>query len=374
MTTPRSLLEVTRLLRDSVAETESLGAIALPPGRDEAIARVATALRERARRGRRRRMVTALSLAAGLALVAGGGALAVRHASSPGGADAPSPGHLARLVDPTGDVTALREGRPAPSVGVLAEGTELRTTVSEASMAFASGTQVTLGSASRVRLVEQTARKRFSLQEGSLFAKVAKLKADERFVVTTSDAEIEVRGTAFRVSVVQADPACGGGTPTRLEVSEGVVVVRHEGAEVRVAAGERWPSCVAAPPVSPAAAPSASAEPARPASASLSAPSAPARVAGPSTGSSRLAEQNDLFDQAMREKRAGNPTGAMTLLERLLDGHPAGPLAESARVERMRLLASSDRAHAAAAARDYLGRHPHGFARDEAEALASGSR
>ena len=101
---------------------------------------------------------------------------------------------------------------------------------------------MTIGGSSRVRLVEQSQRKRFSLESGSFFAKVAKLTADERFVVATPDAEVEVRGTAFRVTIVPGDPTCAGGSPTRLEVSEGVVVVRHSGTEVRVAAGERWPS------------------------------------------------------------------------------------------------------------------------------------
>ena len=84
-----------------------------------------------------------------------------------------------------------------------------------------------------MRLVEQSQRKRFSLEAGSLFAKVAKLTADERFVVATPDAEVEVRGTAFRVTIVPADRACEDGSPTRLEVTEGVVVVRHAGVEHR---------------------------------------------------------------------------------------------------------------------------------------------
>src|SRR4029079_10605942 len=114
---------------------------------------------------------------------------------------------------------------------------------SEAHLDFDSGTRVTLGSAGRVRLVEQSQSKRFALEAGSFFAKVARLAVDERFVVATPDAEVEVRGTAFRVTIVPGNAACAGGTPTRLDCSEGVVVVRHAGAEVRVGAGERWPAC-----------------------------------------------------------------------------------------------------------------------------------
>jgi hypothetical protein len=86
---------------------------------------------------------------------------------------------------------------------------------------------------------------------------------------------------------------------------------------------------------------------------------------------SSLSEQNDLFAGAMRDKRAGRRAEALAGLERLLATYPRGPLAESGTVERFRLL---DGAAQAQAARDYLSRWPRGFARAEAEALASPSR
>lgn len=389
MTTPEPLNAATQLLRAAVADPGDVDA--LPPQRAAAVDRIAEALRARGRARRRKRAFTSLALAAGVALVVGGGAFAVHRAHRAGGEtaahDAGNPKNLGRLVDPTGGVTALRAGHSEP-VGVgsrLAEGLELRTASAEAGLDFDTGTHVTIGGGSRVRLVEQSQRKRFSLESGSFFAKVAKLGSDERFVVATPDAEVEVRGTAFRVSLVPSDPSCGGGSPTRLEVSEGVVVVRHAGAEVRVAAGERWPACevraVALTPkdlpsaTSPAVAAAGGALPSV-APSPLSTPPASPRepqalaAAAPDT-SSRLAEQNDLMAEAMSFKKRGDVAGALVRFDRLLAQYPGGPNAETAEVERMRLLASSDRARASVAARDYLRRHPHGYARAEAEAIRS---
>lgn len=381
MTMPEPLSVATQMLRDAVADPGDVDA--LPPHRAAAVERIAEALRARGQARRRKRAMTAFALAAGFALVAGGGAFAVHRAHRDGvgesaANDARNPRNLGRLVDPTGGVTAVLEGHTEP-VGVgtrLAEGLELRTGSAEAGLDFDTGTHVTLGGASRVRLVEQSQRKRFSLESGSFFAKVAKLGADERFVVATPDAEIEVRGTAFRVTIVPGEEACGGGSPTRLEVSEGVVVVRHSGTEVRVAAGERWPACDAhtatAPskevPVAPVVA-VVRATPVPAASPVSTSTIATHVVPPPLEASSRLAEQNDLYDEGMRLKKRGDFGGAMARFERLLAQYPSSPLGESAEVERMRLLATSDRPRASIAARDYLRHHPRGYARSEAEAI-----
>lgn len=384
MTTPEPLSAATQMLRDAVADPGDVDA--LPPHRAAAVERIAEALRARGQARRRKRAMTALALAAGVALVAGGGAFAV-HRAHRGGVgesvanDAHNPRNLGRLVDPTGGVTAVREGHEEP-VGVgtrLAEGLELRTGSAEAGLDFDTGTHVTIGGSSRVRLVEQSQRKRFSLESGSLFAKVAKLGAGERFVVATPDAEVEVRGTAFRVTIVPGEQSCAGGSPTRLEVSEGVVVVRHSGTEVRVTAGERWPACDAptatAPPKEiPVAPPVVAVVPVTPVPSASPAPvsastSATHAVPSPLEASSRLAEQNDLYDEGMRLKKRGDLGGAMARFERLLAQYPNGPLGESAEVERMRLLATTDRPRASIAARDYLRHHPRGYARSEAEAI-----
>jgi hypothetical protein len=287
-------------------------------------------------------------------------------------ADKPAASPLGRVQVAEG-VAAIVGGQPvALGAGTrVSEGTELRTADgSAAELDYDTGTRVTIAGGTRVRLIEQRASKRFAIEAGAFTARVSKLGPGERFVVATPDAEVEVRGTAFRVSVVPADPSCGGGTPTRLEVSEGVVVLRHDGTEVSVAAGAKWPDCASPGPPS-SSAPSAAAAVVAPAAAapvpaSLRLRQVESAAPSPSAESS-LSEQNDLFDIAMRAKRAGRTADALATLERLRARYPAGPLAETADVERMRLLTGPARSRAA---HDYLERWPRGFARPEAETFA----
>ena len=275
-------------------------------------------------------------------------------------------------------LTVVRDGHAA-SLGAdapVAEGSELRTPPeAEARLDFASGTKVTVGRGTYVRLVEQTKRKRFALETGSFSAKVAKLGPDERFVVTTSDSEIEVRGTEFRVSVVPPEAACGDRTPTRLEVAEGVVAVRHAGVETLVRAGERWPACAVVKSSTTALPPEPTtgrADGSDDAERAGTYRARPAPAATPTASS--LVEQNELYGQALNAKRAGRPEAALQSLDRLLASYPEGPLSESARLQRMRIIATTDRPRAGAAAREYLQRYPQGFGRAEAEALAAGER
>ena len=322
---PSPLDEVTRLLRDAATAQDS--ANELPAERDAAIRTLADALTRRRRIQARRRWLPAL--AAAIVVLGIGGAFAASRAhrsTIPVATGVTEPARdLGRLVAPSGEEGAT-----------MAEGSELRTNdASEASLHFATGTQVTVAGGSRVRLVEQTKTKRFSLDQGSVAARVAKLGAGERFIVATSDAEIEVRGTVFRVSITTPDSACGDGTPTRLDVSEGVVVVRHAGIESSVPAGGHWPSCAA--PIAVTALPAASS------GAAFVAPASRPRPAPTTAASSHLAEQNDMFDEAMRRKRNGDTNGAVAQLDRLLATYPSGPLAESAAAERRRLLSSAPR-------------------------------
>lgn len=338
------LAQVTALLERAGASTDDENAV--PAARDEAIARIAGALRQRRRQRRNRH----IAMAAAAIVLLGLGAVAANRK-----AIAETPVAEKPVRETPHVVTTTHEK--------LADGSELRTPPSsEAQLDFDRGSRVTVGADSRLRLVEQSRRKRFALESGTVRAKVAKLEADERFVVTTGDSEIEVRGTEFSVSVVSPNPDCGGGTTTRVDVSEGVVVVRHDGHEDRVAAGESWPRCAPTPAVPPVA----SSAPVTVHSAPH--PPPPVTNVAPSP-SSRLAEQNDLFQEAMSKKRAGDAKGALEALDRLR-GYGDGPLAENAEVERFRILSGIDKARGAAAARDYLKNRPRGFARAEAESLA----
>jgi ferric-dicitrate binding protein FerR (iron transport regulator) len=370
------LVDVTRLLSESVRDVGDVGT--LPEARNEAIAKLEDALRAHARARRRRRLLGVTAVAAAVFGVIGGGLVATRHEASV--ADSTD---LGRLQQPAGDLTLERDGHPSAlgAAGLVPEGTELRTpTSSEARLDFLSGTRLVIGGGTRVRLIEQSKRKRFALEAGSLSAKVAKLGRDERFVVTTSDSEIEVHGTEFRVSLVAPDPTCGGGTPTRLEVTEGVVAIRQSGKETLVAAGEVWPRCQAvgtAAPLPQAPEPARDSRPAAVHAGSSAQPPVAAHPAAASqapvtAGSTPLAEQNGLYGRAMQERHEGRLEAAVVSLDRLITTYPEGPLSESARLQRMRILATIDRGRAASAASDYLQRHPTGFGRAEAEVLVSG--
>jgi TolA-binding protein len=138
--------------------------------------------------------------------------------------------------------------------------------------------------------------------------------------------------------------------------------VRHGGVEKRVAAGDQWPSC-AAHEMPEAAAPA-------PASGNTNANAA---TGGPSMASS-LGEQNDLFAEGILAKHRGDVAGAVAAFDRFLTTYPSSPLAQSAAVERMRLLHASGSPRATAATRQYLSRYPSGFATAEAEAIVAGGR
>jgi hypothetical protein len=255
-----------------------------------------------------------------------------------------------------------------------------------ASLSFSTGTRIELAGSSKFGVVSRGQSERFVLARGELSTKVEKLRPGERFIVETPDAEVEVRGTMFRLAVLSQSEACGAGSRTRLEVHEGVVEVRSAGITARVGAGAHWPSdCV---PV--AAAPSANAEPAnvsaartahdlpmadhgdapalgvRGASASASASASSAQRSASPTA---LARQNDLFAEAVALRRHGDVAGALHAYQELIRRFPDSPLVENALVERMRLLLSSDGERAREEARHYLLLYPHGFAQAEAQRL-----
>lgn len=226
-------------------------------------------------------------------------------------------------------------------------------------LSLSSGTSVLVHEGGDVSIVGTGAVQVFRVDAGTVEFHVAKLSPGNRFLVDTSDAEVEVRGTRFRVSIAP-DP-CPNGTLTRVAVTEGVVAVRRAGSEVSVRPGEQWPTDCAQPAI-----------PLVPASALPRAASAVPATSG--RGESALAEQNALFAVAVDARRRGDTGGAIAALEQLLSRYPSGPLDESARAERLRVLRAAGSARAEAVARDYLARYPAGFARAEAEAVIAGGR
>jgi hypothetical protein len=233
-------------------------------------------------------------------------------------------------------------------------------------LSVSTGTRLTVEEGGEVSIVDSGADEVFALHAGAVRADVAKLTAGQRFIIRTPDSEVEVRGTSFRVAMAEPDPACEGGTVTRVNVYEGVVSVRHAGQEARIAAGQHWPSgCVPK-----AAVPALHQEESHliGAQARTTPPEAPSVSRAPQVDSD-LGEQNDAFAQAFAAKRRGATAEAVAGFERFVSRYPSSSLVESALAQRMQLLGGVDRARARAAAEQYLARYPKGFARTDAEAI-----
>lgn len=336
--------------------------------RAAAISAIGRGMRMKKQRRRLRWIIasgaTALAAAATVALFVGfhhpsqsntgNGAPALATASfvkgSPIVIHAKSNGVKTSLVDGTslgaGDRILLEEGSGAHATIALARGTQLR-----------------MGDNADVLLANVAPETTFELAAGSVHADVAKLQANERFIVRTADTEVEVRGTSFDVSRTSRE--CNG-TTTRVTVKEGIVAVRSRGHETLLRAGESWPAgCeeraaqerIETPPVVPV---------------SGSASSPPIAVKAPPIGNASptdLAAQNDLFARALEKKKAGDAAGAVATCEELIARYPNGHLTQSARAERMKLLQSIDASRARNAAREYLQKYPNGFAKADAELI-----
>ena len=242
-----------------------------------------------------------------------------------------------------------------------------------ATISISTGTSLKLAGTAKLSIESAGATQRLSLAAGQLEAHVAKLEPGQRFIIDTPDASVEVRGTAFRLKVLEGADECGSNSRTRVQVSEGIVDVVANGQLTKLRAGDRWPAtCAWQPAVAQTDAASQMAEaPARQAEGSTrSIPRSRSIPMRPATSAaSTLTEQNDLFARAVRARRSGDSNEAMRLYSRLLAVYPQSPLAQNAHVEMMRLLAVSDTAAARRQAEKYLRNYPNGFARDEAHRL-----
>jgi hypothetical protein len=333
---------------DAASDALTPAPIALPD-RAATLREIQRALHSRARRRVTRWVAAgagALAAAAAVAIVVGWRGVDLRRAgegsaaiSAPPAAATPSAGMAVAAVEGSGASIEI-DGTESPAVAraELRPGATVHAPpAGHVMLALDTGTRLRVADG-RTRVVELGTMQRFELQSGSLEAAVAKLQPGHRFVVATPDAEVEVKGTRFELTVDGSGVRCDRDVRTRLVVQEGVVAVRHGGREVRVAAGSEWPTCAPAAAATEAHAGGAHrthANSARPAPVE----SAPAEAAvDPST----LAEQNDLFAAALAARQRGKRAEAIRWLDRLLARYPAGQLAESARLERGRLLEAGD--------------------------------
>lgn len=363
MNAPRYSGAAARLLRHYLpAATVTLG--------DESRGVITIERAIRARTRRRRLWTFGGSVAAAAAMLLAGTEL-TKWRQPRAGAATP----IAINVTPSGQGAALagkagEERLDAPAA--IESGQRIDTPADGgASLQLSTGTSMTLAGRTSFRVDSQGATQRFSLQRGELVAHVAKLGASQRFIVDTPDAQVEVRGTRFRLRVIEHAETCSTQTRTRLEVTEGVVEVRGAGrATVSVGAGETWPADCANAGQLPQSAefpPPAARTGAAPSKREHAARSGTPSVPGQPESVSALTAQNDLFAEGVARGRQGDTGGALRAYQELMTRFPSSALAENALVERMRLLAATpDRA---AEARRYLARYPRGFAANEAKKL-----
>ena len=348
-----------RFLRDELTHASATGAPTSPEARARAITAMQAALHARTRRKRMQRWAAAaVAVAAMVAAAIGARPHAFVHeqavASMPAATTAELPAPRVVLHRVAGDANVVVSGvAAADGQAIDADSRVVTPPDAAAALDFPTGTHVLLDGRTDVVVHGEGSVQTLRLAVGSLDLQVAKLAAAQRFLVITPDAEVEVRGTRFRVSVVPPDPACGGGTVTRVAVSEGVVEVRHAGQQARLLAGDLWPNGCR----QPAGLAKKDSSQAR-----ASTPRAPA-----SSDTSSLAEQNAVFGRAVDTMRSGDTRTALVAFERFVAKYPNSTLAESASAYRMRLLRPIAPTLAVSAAEQYLARYPRGFARAEAE-------
>ncbi len=198
--------------------------------------------------------------------------------------------------------------------------------------------------------------------EGRASFHVEHLLPGQRFLVGLPDGELEVRGTRFVITIVDA-------RTSEVSVSEGVVALRLVGsAERLLAAGDRW-SLEPAPIVSTAM----SVAP-KPVLVGTAAPTtlAPKKSVTSSAGSTLgPAKPKVGIATAMTAFQAGNLAEADSLFARFLEASPDDARCEDALFLRAVIRARlGDRAGAAKLLGSYLARYPNGLRKEDASRFA----
>ncbi len=265
-------------------------------------------------------------------------------------------------IERGGAARPLSVSSPAP----LQESDELSTGqdgVARASLP--TGAVVQVGPQSTLRLAKAGERRRgpvrdrVELLRGKIDVQVPRLLGGDELSVDSAGITVVVHGTRFSM---ERTAWAGRAEETRIDVMEGKVAVYFGHGERLLLAGESL--------VLPAERSSASGD--RSPAEDVSADAA-GRGAMPIE--STLGAENALLSSAMRSRRDGDRAGALTTLDELLGRYPRSPLAETARVEKLRVL--FDMASFGPAAREaerYLADYPRGFARDEAIRILARAR
>jgi ferric-dicitrate binding protein FerR (iron transport regulator) len=212
-----------------------------PNERERMVQAIESELSLRAERGKRRRWARPLlAFAAAAVLVVGAKTWSQRGAT----VEVATPVRAANVVvaemvrgavfvEENGQRVALRATTPLPrgSTVVAMDG--------EALLLLPSGSKVDVEHATIVSVLEDGEGELLSVERGAVTSTVTKRGPGQRFVIRTPDAEVEVRGTVFRVSRLD-DARCG--MQTRVHVDEGRVVVRAPQNGTTLERGGEWTS------------------------------------------------------------------------------------------------------------------------------------
>jgi hypothetical protein len=313
------------------------------------------------RRVRRRRILVRV---AGLTVLGGATAAAALWIGPPSRRSAPVAAHAspasllvldgALLLEERGVARTLHAGE---SVGLADVGALQASSDHPVRVRLSDVVALTLAPSARVRPIATGGRQVdgaeampalevLALERGHVHLEVKKLGNARRFHVVTPDADVEVRGTAFDVTLRP-----GAAPETCVTVQEGLVLVAGGLKSRLLAPGESWgcdpPHAAEArideadetwspPPVTRRAGTHRAERPAR-----VAAPTHQASV-DKSVDPSDLGMQNRLFQTALAAERAGHVDIAVRTYRQLLARAPQGPLAAQARAN-LRLVSSAPR-------------------------------
>jgi hypothetical protein len=232
------------------------------------------------------------------------------------------------LIESAGVARTLRAGQSLGLTGVGALEAPAERPAVRVQLSAEVG--VTLAPAARVRPIATGASRDgwpatlevLALERGAAHFQVKKLGDARRFHVLTADADVEVRGTAFDVSLRP------GATPqTCVSVSEGLVLVASGLTSRLLAAGESW-GCEVKGQVGTGTGTGTNGREANGTGARVRTASIAASLSKRGAG---LGEQNRLFQAALAAERAGVLDEAARRYRQLLALAPEGPLATQAR-------------------------------------------